>query len=73
MTDDELKKLKAEYPTALMVWYDNMHELPTGMLIETLLVHMPRSVLMASLMNIEHCVKRIREEEDYNGDKQTPE
>lgn len=69
MTDLELKKLKSEFPTALTVWYDNMHEMQTGMLIETLLVHMPKSILMASLMNIEHCIKQIREEEKHNGDR----
>jgi len=69
MTDVELKKLKTEFPTALTVWYDNMHEMQTGMLIETLLVHMPKSVLMASLMNIEHYIKQIREEEKHNGDR----
>jgi hypothetical protein len=73
MTDLELKKLKTEFPTALTVWYDNMHEMQTGMLIETLLVHMPKSILMASLMNIEHCIKQIREEEKQDGDRETTE
>ncbi len=73
MTDKELIKLKSEFPTALSVWYDNMHEMQTGMLIETLLVHMPRSVLLASLINIEHCIKTIREEEKHNGDRETTE
>jgi hypothetical protein len=73
MTDTELRKLKAEFPTALMVWYDNMHELPTGMLIETLLVHMPKSVLGVSLMNIDSTIETIREEEKQDGDRETTE
>lgn len=68
MKDVELKKLKAEFPTALLVWYDQMHELPTGMLIETLLVHMPKSVLGVSLMNIDSTINKIREEEKEDGD-----
>ena len=68
MKDIELKKLKSEFPTALLVWYDQMHELPTGMLIETLLVHMPKSVLGVSLMNIDSTINKIREEEKEDGD-----
>jgi len=67
MTLQELKDLKAEYPTALSVWYDNMHEMSTGMLIEALIVQMPTQVLSTSLVALDKVIKQIREEEKHNG------
>lgn len=60
MNSTDLKSLKVQFPTALTVWYDRMHDLNKGQLIETLLVHMSPAVLGAYLAMIDNEVAKER-------------
>lgn len=71
MTDAHLKSLQNEFPTALNVWHDQMHELPTGQLVDMILEHLPMSLLMAMLINIEHKIKLIDTEDNCGSRKKT--
>lgn len=67
MTSDDLKKLKAERPDALRVWYDRMHDLSKGQLVETLLTYMTAEQLTEYLLVIEQDIQASRQEENQDG------
>jgi len=71
MTNVEIESLKTEFNTALSVWHDQMHELPTGELVDMILKHLPMSLLMAQLINIEHKIKLLNMEDDCGSRKKT--
>jgi len=61
MTEEELSAIKEMHPTALDIWFDHMHEMPMGQVLETLLFHMPAGVLLTSIYNIEADMKESRD------------
>lgn len=60
MNTKDLENFKAQHPDALRVWYDRMHELDQGQLIETLLVHMDAFHLKGLLIHIEDEIQKER-------------
>ena len=66
MTLDEFNILKEEYPRAMAVWDDRMHDLNKGDLIEHLVSNMDTKLLTKILVGIEY---DISIEEEYDDDE----
>jgi len=66
MTLDEFNILKEEYPIAMAVWDDRMHDLNKGDLIEHLVSNMDTKLLAKILVGIEY---DISIEEGYDNDE----
>lgn len=61
MTLDEFNILKEEYPRAMSVWDDRMHDLNKGDLIEHLVSNMDTKLLTKILVGIDYDIS-IEEE-----------
>jgi hypothetical protein len=66
MTLDEFNILKEEYPRAMSVWDDRMHDLNKGDLIEHLVSNMDTKLLTKILVGIDY---DISIEEEYDDDE----
>ena len=66
MTLDEFNILKKEYPRAMAVWDDRMHDLNKGDLIEHLVSNMDTKLLTKILVGIDY---DISIEEEYDDDE----
>ena len=71
MTSVEIRSLEIEFKNALSVWHDQMHELPTGELVDMILKHLPLTYAIAQLIDIEHKIKLLNMEYDCGSRKKT--
>lgn len=52
MTEKEIEAIKILMPTAWDVWLDRMHESETGFLIDVILAHIPRELVLHTVAEI---------------------
>jgi len=68
MNTDEFKAVKGYYPEALTIWYDRMHDLNKGQLIETLVTHMDQRFLIGLLDIVTNDMNESRKQEEESND-----
>lgn len=64
MNTEEFATLKQAMPNATTVWYDRMHDLNKGQLIETLIVHMDPMKFSILLDTINRDIEASRKQEN---------
>lgn len=52
MTDKEVEAVKLLMPNAWNVWLDRMHESETGFLVDVILRHIPKHIVVRSVSDI---------------------
>jgi hypothetical protein len=63
MNTEDFKAIQAANPTAVAVWYDRMHDLTKGQLLETLIVHMDREFFSGLIIKINTDIEISRMED----------
>ena len=63
MNTEDFKAIQAANPTAVAVWYDRMHDLTKGQLLETLIVHMDREFFTGLIIKINTDIEISRMED----------
>ena len=63
MNIEDFKAIQAANPTAVAVWYDRMHDLTKGQLLETLIVHMDREFFSGLIIKINTDIEISRMED----------
>ena len=63
MNTEDFKAIQAANPTAVAVWYDRMHDLTKGQLLETLIIHMDREFFSGLIIKINTDIEISRMED----------
>ena len=63
MNTEDFKAIQAANPTAVAVWYDRMHDLTKGQMLETLIVHMDREFFSGLIIKINADIEISRMED----------
>jgi len=64
MTLDEIEKLWQTRKSAMNVWHDRMHEMPTHSLIALVLEYMPLGTALSLLAEIDKDIKESQEDDN---------
>jgi hypothetical protein len=63
MKTEDFKLIQETNPDAVRVWFDRMHDLNKGELLETLIVHMDREFFSGLILRINDDIITSRAEE----------
>ena len=63
MNTEDFKLIQETNPDAVRVWFDRMHDLNKGELLETLIVHMDREFFSGLILRINDDIITSRAEE----------